>query len=209
MESSTPDHWPPSPEDAGSFVAPLFPLADVWLFPGEILPLHVFEPRYRQMVEDLLDGPGRIVMGTVLAGHEHEMLGAPPVYPIAGLGDIGRHDRLDDGRFKILLVGLGRVRVEEVPTDTPYRKVQVTPLQEIDTQPTDEELRERLESAVLARSDKEIQLPDDVPLGRLADLLTRQLPLPHVALNKLYCELDIEARARAVLAEHDRCPGTS
>jgi hypothetical protein len=83
--ASIPDSWPPEPDefdpagqdatDTGDdgasrptarFVAPVFPLPGVFLFPGQIMPLHVFEPRYRQMIEDSLDGPGRLVIGTVL-----------------------------------------------------------------------------------------------------------------------------------------------
>ena len=58
------------PRDGGNLrVAPLFPLPNVFLFPGCVMPLHVFEPRYRQMVEDLLDGPGQVVMGTLEQDH--------------------------------------------------------------------------------------------------------------------------------------------
>ena len=71
-------------------VSPMFPLGTV-LFPSMVLPLHVFEPRYRAMVEDLLDSPGRLVIATVPEEHVAELPGSPPVYPVAGLGEIGRH----------------------------------------------------------------------------------------------------------------------
>ena len=58
-----PQNWPP--DEPVRRVVPLFPLPQVWLFPYVVLPLHVFEERYRQMVEDSLDGPGRIVLGTI------------------------------------------------------------------------------------------------------------------------------------------------
>ena len=61
---------------------PMFPLPGVFLFPSQILPLHVFEERYRQLVEDCLDGPGRILVPTVVGAGE-----PPPVLPVAGLGD--------------------------------------------------------------------------------------------------------------------------
>src|SRR5215468_1542148 len=104
-------------------VVPMFPLPGVFLFPGQLLPLHIFEPRYREMIGDLLDGPGRLVMGTVLPDHESELPGAPPMYPTAGLGEIGRHEHLADGRFNILLVGLSRVSIREVESERLYRKV--------------------------------------------------------------------------------------
>src|SRR6185436_20389622 len=116
-----------------------------------IVPLHIFEPRYRQMVEDMLDGPGRLVMGTVLEGHEGEIADAPPLYPVAGIGEIGRHEHLPDGRFNILLVGLARVRIREVESDRLYRKVETEALEEI---PVAEErqraLRGELHKAILA-----------------------------------------------------------
>ncbi len=57
----------------------MFALPQVWLFPYVILPLHVFEERYRQMIEDNLDGQGRIVLGTVQQGQEDDLLGNPAV----------------------------------------------------------------------------------------------------------------------------------
>ena len=75
------------------------------------------------MVEDSLDGPGHLVIGTVVDGHENEMSGSPPIYPLAGLGEIAKHERLEDGRFHILIVGLYRVRIQEVESDRLYRRV--------------------------------------------------------------------------------------
>ena len=57
-----PETWPPEPPKE----LPLFALPNVWLFPYVILPLHVFEPRYKQMIEDILDGAGRIVIGSTM-----------------------------------------------------------------------------------------------------------------------------------------------
>src|SRR6185436_16317400 len=90
-------------DDARQRIVPLFPLPNVFLYPGCVMPLHIFEPRYRQMIEDQLDGPGQIVMGTVPSEHAADLDGAPPVRPIAGLGEIFRHERLPDGRFLIWL----------------------------------------------------------------------------------------------------------
>ena len=91
---------------------PLFPLPGVFLFPHQMLPLHVFEPRYRQLVSDLLDGAGRFVIGTPAAlarasGQTTDIL------PVAGLGEILRHEKRPDGRFHIWVLGLVRVRIRE------------------------------------------------------------------------------------------------
>jgi uncharacterized protein len=217
-----PDFWPPrasqqsaagpsegaDPAEPG-LVVPMFPLGDVWLFPGAVLPLNIFEPRYRQMIEDSLDGPGRLVIGTVARGHEQEMPGAPPVYPIAGLGEIGRHERRPDGRFVILLVGLKRVQLEEVESDRLYRKVRATPVVELEPRPERAvELRRDLTAAIGERVVGQ-KVPDDLPLSNLIDILMLRLPLPHAVQTEMFCELDLERRATLALDEHARRPRQS
>lgn len=195
------------PERIPGRVVPLFPLPNVWLFPAVILPLNVFEERYRQMVEDCLDGPGRIVLGTIQAGHEGEAAGAPPIYPLAGLGEIGRHERLADGRFNVLLVGLQRVLVKEVPSARLYRKVEVIPAAEVPIALEHEKvLRKRLLAALALRTKDLPAIPAEFSTAHLADMLILRLPLAHQPLNELYSQLDAEKRARAALAEHERLP---
>ncbi len=198
-EEPIPETWPPEPPQ----VLPLFPLPGVWLFPYVILPLHVFEPRYRQLIEDILDGQGRFVLGTIEPGRESELSGAPPVQEIAGLGEIGRHDSLDDGRYNILLLGLKRVRVREVPSDRMYRQVEVVPAEEIPASPEVEpELRSKLSAAILERTKDQTTFLPQVSISHLADLLALRMPLPPQVLGELYCELDEEKRARRALQEH-------
>jgi Lon protease-like protein len=200
------DHTNPSAlERVPARVVPLFPLPNVWLFPAIVLPLHVFEQRYRQMVEDCLDGPGRIVLGTIRAGHEDEAPGAPPIYPVAGLGEIGRHERLPDGRFNLLLVGLQRVVVTEAPSDRLYRKVEVHPAHETPI-PAEHEpaLRAQLLASLAELSTELPEIPEKYSTAHLADLLVLRLAPRHATLARLYCELDAEKRARGALAEHRR-----
>ncbi len=187
-------------------VVPLFPLPGLFLFPGTALPLHICEPRYKQMIEDLLDRNGRLVLGTVVPGHEHELLGAPPVHAIAGLGEIARHERYPDGRFLIFVVGLSRVRLTEVSSDKAYRKVEVEPLPEAPA-PKDEspQLRKELMAALKARSSS-IVLPRNVPLGQLTDLLLLHLKLDVTTMIDLYSRLDIADRARGALERHAVTP---
>ena len=207
MLEGIPDTWPPSDEPVQHAVVPLFPLANVWLFPGAILPLHIFEPRYREMIEDSLDGPGRLVLGTVMEGHEEQVSGAPPVYPVAGLGEIGRHDRLPDGRFVIILVGLARVRLNEIESDRTYRKVEIEPVLETHADSSvDPDLRGQLSDAIRKRIQEEIELPKKVPLGHLVDLLTLRMRLPHSRLQEIYQETDVGRRAQLALVEHQVRP---
>jgi uncharacterized protein len=185
---------------------PIFPLPNVWLFPGAVIPLRVFEPRYIQMIEDCLDGPGRLVLGTIEEGHETDHLGAPPFDEIAGFGEIGRHDRLADGSFQIVLIGLGRVRVEEVDSDRQYRKVRAQGLIETGAHPEDEAaMRLSLARAIQVRTARALPgqaippIPADVPIGRLADLLALRMPLPHGEVSKLFSELDVGVRSGLAL----------
>ncbi len=96
---------------------PLFPLSAVVLFPHGVLPLHIFEDRYRQMVDDTLDTSGQIAMA-VYASPEpgswtHD---AAPLRPVVCIGQILQHQRLPDGRFNIALQGLLRARIaREIP----------------------------------------------------------------------------------------------
>ncbi len=92
---------------------PIFPLPNVVLFPNVFLPLHIFEPRYRQMVEDALKGDRIIGMVLLRPGWEGNYEGRPPVYPIGCAGVITHAERLPDGRFNIVLRGMEKFRVDD------------------------------------------------------------------------------------------------
>jgi Lon protease-like protein len=105
-------------------IVPIFPLPDVTFFPNTLLPLHVFEGRYRAMVSDALERDRRLVVVRLQPGYEATYAAKPAVYPVAGLGEIVSCERLATGRYNILLKGECRVRLErELPTDTLYRLV--------------------------------------------------------------------------------------
>jgi len=90
---------------------PLFPLANVVLFPRVKTPLHVFEPRYRQLTEHALAGDRRIGMVAVHPEHLEEMAGDPPLYTVGCEGVISDASSLPDGRFNIVLQGTQRFRI--------------------------------------------------------------------------------------------------
>lgn len=198
MEAGTRPHGPRE----GRCVVPVFPLPNVYLFPGCVMPLHIFEPRYRRMIEDLLDRPGRLVMGTIRDGELDER-GNPAILGIGGLGEIGRHERLSDGRFLIYLFGLARVRLVEVESPHPYRQVEIEPFAEIDVPATDADgYRERVQKALLARSPEFLNLPEGLPLTHLVDLLIQRVKLPSTRMQELYCEPDLRRRTECALSEH-------
>jgi Lon protease-like protein len=100
----------------------MFPLPDVTLFPHTLLPLHIFEARYRALVADALARDRRLCIAQLEPGYEATYAGRPSVRPVAGAGEIVRWERLSTGRYNILVKGETRVRIEaEQPSDTLYR----------------------------------------------------------------------------------------
>src|SRR5258706_15174261 len=88
----------------------IFPLPNVALFPGAALPLHVFEPRYRELVSEVLAGRRIMAVARLKPGFERDYEGRPPVYDVCGVGAVENHNQRADGRFDITLRGLARVR---------------------------------------------------------------------------------------------------
>ena len=106
----------------------LFPLPGVVLFPNVFLPLHIFEPRYREMIADVLAGDRVIGMVLLRPGWEHDYEGRPPVYAIGCSGVVSHFEQLPDGRYNIILRGLERFRILEEDHARPYRRALVEPL---------------------------------------------------------------------------------
>ncbi len=180
---------------------PVFPLPGVFLFPHQVLPFHIFEPRYRQMVADLLDGPGRLVIGTVLTGERETPTHAPALLPVAGFGEIVRHEALEDGRFHIWVLGLCRVQIEEAPSDRLYRRVRCRPFVEIGVDDDEgAELAAQLRAATSARLEQPLPLPDTAPPGLLTDLLVQTLRAPQPFVERVYAEPSVATRAKLALA---------
>ena len=181
---------------------PIFPLPGVFLFPHQVLPFHIFEPRYRQMVEDLLDGPGRFCVGTVLVGERETPDHAPALLPVAGYGEILRHERLEDGRYNLWVLGLARARIREVPSERAYRKVVCEPFHEIDVDADEgEQLAAQLRSATSARLEQPLPLPESAPAGLLADLLVQTLRAPQPFVERVFTEPSVAERARLALQQ--------
>jgi uncharacterized protein len=105
------------------FRVPIFPLPGAILFPRSQLPLHIFEPRYREMVRDATEGAGRLGM---IQPHRIDDDNEAPLYDVGCIGDIVGIEELSDGRFNIVLLGTNRFRVvEEAKVDAAYRCAEV------------------------------------------------------------------------------------
>jgi Lon protease-like protein len=112
-------------------VVPIFPLPDVTFFPHTLMPLHVFEARYRAMVGDSLARDRKICVVRLRPGHEAVYAAKPPVFEVATVGEIVNWERLATGRYNILLKGEARIRLtRELPSDTLYRLVEAERLAE-------------------------------------------------------------------------------
>jgi Lon protease-like protein len=109
---------------------PLFPLPNVVLFPNVFLPLHVFEPRYRDMVADAVASDRMIGMVLLRPGWQAAYEGRPAVFPVGCSGVITHVERLNDGRFNIVLRGVERFRIADEDHSRSYRRALTEPLLE-------------------------------------------------------------------------------
>lgn len=121
-------------------IIPIFPLPNVVLFPDTYLPLHIFEPRYREMVADANREGACIGMALFKQGWESQYYGNPPVFPLGCVGRMTHIEPLQDGRSNLVLQGLYRYTIEEEFFDARYRKAKITlgpsePFQTIDEGP--------------------------------------------------------------------------
>ena len=109
----------------------LFPLPNVVLFPRAVLPLHIFEERYKEMTADALAGDHRIAMALLLPGWEKDYHGRAAIEPVVCVGRVVAHERLADGKYNLLLEGESRARVVgEKESGRPYRVAEAEPVSE-------------------------------------------------------------------------------
>jgi Lon protease-like protein len=164
----------------------LFPLSGVVLFPHSVLPLHIFEPRYRQMTEDALSSDRLITIVQVRPPHEWNSPSEPALEEFGCLGRILKHERLPDGRFNFLLLGRKRVRLSrEVKSGKLYRMSAVELIDDIVPDETELFQSHRTELISLFRSlfggglDPELDslFETDLPVGVLTDIMTQAIGL--------------------------------
>jgi Lon protease-like protein len=184
---------------------PLFPLPNVVLFPGVFLPLHIFEPRYRAMIGEALDGDRLIGMVLLKPGYEAEYEGRPPIYPIGCSGLITHAERLADGRFNIVLQGLERFRVREEDDSRVYRVGIIERLSGDTAAASDEpalrELRHRIEhllTPMVERAGGEINVPPSMTDVDVIHALAQYLDLAPIEKQALLERDTVLARAAAL-----------
>ncbi len=205
--------------DATSFSGEvrLFPLPGVALFPNVVIPLHIYESRYQELMKSALDGDGLIAMAVLKSGWETDYEGRPPLETIACLGQIVTHHRLPDGKFNLMLAGIERIRLgDEIDPPVSFRRCRAELLSSIDppiSEKFDEELALSHLHTQLATAFRSA-LPDgpppeplerlfdaETPLGLLSDLAAHALPISHHLKLRALAELDIQKRAQLLIPE--------
>ena len=202
---------PDAAEQVRFDAVPLFPLPNVVLFPRAVLPLHIFEERYRAMVFDALRGDSLIAMALLMPGWERDYYSRPAIEPVVCVGRILTHERLPDGKYNLLLQGIARASVvrEVAEPDRLYRAAELDRLVESRVMEIDlTEQRHRLidifehrlrHVSGLARQFRQM-LSSPLPTADIADLVAFNL-LEDVPLKQsLLAETDVVRRVGRVIA---------
>lgn len=191
--------------------ARLFPLPNLVMFPHVLQPLHVFEPRYRALLEESLADDRLIAMAVLAPGWEKHYEGRPRLRPAACLGRVVTHQQVEDGRYNILLAGLRRVRiVHELPPDKPFREATVEIIDDLYPVTTAAErpalqhklleaFRKFLPNVPEVHQHLEDLLSTEVSLGMLTDLAGYTMQIPIDAKDALLSEPDVDRRCRKLL----------
>ncbi|HEX3601474.1 MAG TPA: LON peptidase substrate-binding domain-containing protein [Lacipirellulaceae bacterium] len=209
--------------DASTFsgVARLFPLPNLVLYPHVMQPLHIFEDRYREMLEDALAGDQLITMSVLEPGWETDYESRPPISQHACLGKVVAHHRLDDGHYNLLLLGVQRARIlQELDPIRSFRQARVELIEDCyDFQSACERgrVQEELMSAFRTQLPCACELPeqlegmltDQLPLGLLTDLAAYTLPLAAEVKMQLLAECRVRGRAEILLGEVKKLAGAS
>jgi Lon protease-like protein len=189
----------------------IFPLPEAALFPGTLLPLHVFEARYRKLVRDALSGSKTLAVARLKPGFESDYEGRPPVFDVCGAGRIIQHSELPDGRFHVMLRGIARVRiVRELPAVELYRVVHAELVSDL---PVDAGLGSALETEVASlwrtlapelpeplRDLREVTR-DALGAGAFADRVAALIAADPETSQALIAEPDPSERLRLIIEE--------
>lgn len=187
---------------------PVFPLPQIVLFPEAILPLHVFEPRYRAMVQHCMATHRAMVVAQVLPGVDEH--GRPRIAPIAGGGIVIEHQTLADGRANIVLRGRARLRLEELDPDDsrPFRMARATLLEDLPVSIRQNDRTALVAAATMFASEVKkhdasftFKLPPSLDASGVADLCAFQLVVDAGVRQAVLEELDPRVRVEMVLGQ--------
>lgn len=194
---------------------PIFALADTVLLPHAILPLHIFEERYRQMIDDVLDQSGQIAMATYDEPGDHVHDGDDQALrPAVCVGQIVQHEGLPDGRHNILVHGVCRARIvsiDEPEDERLYRLAELQPLESHSNDPPPmHDVRERLRKMLAGPRLKKMRSShtvmewferEDIPTHALLELIAFTMVKNHAVKYRLLEEPDPFQRAEVIAGE--------
>jgi len=180
-------------------IVPIFPLPTVVFFPQTYLPLHIFEPRYREMVQEASTQGQCIGMALLKDGWEDQYEDAPPIYSIGSVGRIISSHKLSDGRYNIVLQGLHRCTYQEQTVLTHYRQARITPHEPQGPMSLTFEIRRHLEETAqdYLMSKKANQLCDILSSSTLTD---------SILVHNLSAGLDLSPIEKQFLLESENLP---
>ena len=189
-----------------SDLLPLFPLPNVVLFPNVFLPLHIFEPRYREMVADALTSDRMIGMVLLKPRWQDEYEGRPPVYSIGCSGVMTHAERLADGCYNIVLRGVERFRIVAEDHALSYRRAAVEPIADGTLSSLDRTAirtqRARLETLLAPAVDHaegDAKIPAAMPDEDLVNALAQYLDLEPLERQALLEKGDLRTRAESLV----------
>ena len=189
----------------------LFPLPNVVMFPHVLQPLHIFEPRYRAMLEEALATDQMVAMAILAPGWEADYEGRPALDPVACLGRIATHNKLENGRYNVLLAGMKRIHLtKELDTDKPFREAMVEivedcyPAESTSRRPALEQklldsFKRLLPKVPEALEPLERLLAGQVELGTLTDIISYTLDIGLECKLALLREPNVDERARLLI----------
>jgi Lon protease-like protein len=184
---------------------PIFPLPNVVLFPQVFLPLHIFEPRYREMTADALAGDRIIGMVLLRPGFERDYDGRPPVYPIGCAGVITHAEQLSEGRYNIVLRGIEKFRIVSEDDSRSYRLAEVETIREPPADADREQLaaaRRKLEALLVPQPTGrgiDPKMPSSMADEDLVNALAQYLELEPVEKQALLERNSLLARCRSLI----------
>ncbi len=193
----------------------VFPLPKLVMFPSNVQTLHIFESRYREMLEDALQGDRLIAMATLEPDYEVDYYSRPPLEKDVCLGYVAHHEKTEDGTYNLVLVGLRRARIEQ--EIFPVRSFRRANVQLLDEKPADaeaavtqrlgRELSKQLVASVPAAQKLAREFTDgNISLGALTDVMAFHLPFDLKFKLTLLSQTDVLQRARLLLSNLQQHP---
>jgi Lon protease-like protein len=198
--------------DQFSGLARVFPLPNLVMFPHVMQALHVFEPRYRALIEEAIEDDRLVALGVLASGWENDYEGRPALRPTACLCRIATHQRTEQGTYNVLVLGVRRLRlVRELPPKKLFRVVESEIIDDLEPVGEAQEAAVGLQRELLAAFKRAMPrvpnaheqldqlLGSQITLGMLADIVSYTIDLPLDVKLRLLEETDVLRRTRLLL----------